>query len=29
VILAPESRSAGLTAAEIVQEAVDQTPVPV
>ena len=29
VILAPESRSAGLTAEEIVQEAVDQTPVPV
>ncbi len=29
MILAPESRSAGLTAAEIVQEAVDQTPVPV
>jgi MoxR-like ATPase len=29
LILAPESRSAGLTAAEIVQEAVDQTPVPV
>jgi len=29
MILAPEARSAGLTAAEIVQEAVDQTPVPV
>ncbi|MBA2462690.1 MAG: MoxR family ATPase [Actinobacteria bacterium] len=29
LILAPEARSAGLTAAEIVQEAVDQTPVPV
>jgi len=29
MILAPESRSAGLTAQEIVQEAVDQTPVPV
>ena len=29
MILAPESRSAGLTAEEIVQEAVDQTPVPV
>jgi MoxR-like ATPase len=29
VILAPEARSAGLTAAEVVQEAVDQTPVPV
>jgi MoxR-like ATPase len=29
VILAPEARSAGLTAAEVVQEAVEQTPVPV
>ena len=29
MILAPEARSAGLTAQEIVQEAVDQTPVPV
>jgi MoxR-like ATPase len=29
VILSPEARSAGLTAPEIVQEAVDQTPVPV
>jgi MoxR-like ATPase len=29
VILAPEARSAGLTAAEVVQEAVDGTPVPV
>ncbi len=29
VILAPEARSAGLTAEEIVQEAVDGTPVPV
>jgi len=29
LILAPEARSAGLTPAEIVQEAVDQTPVPV
>jgi MoxR-like ATPase len=29
VILAPEARSAGLTPAEVVQEAVDQTPVPV
>jgi MoxR-like ATPase len=29
VILAPEARSAGLTAGEVVQEAVDQTPVPV
>ena len=29
MILAPESRSAGLTAEEIVGEAVDQTPVPV
>ncbi|MBA3427940.1 MAG: MoxR family ATPase [Actinobacteria bacterium] len=28
LILAPEARSAGLTPAEIVQEAVDQTPVP-
>ena len=29
VILAPEARSAGLTPAEVVQEAVDGTPVPV
>jgi MoxR-like ATPase len=29
VILSPEARSAGLTPAEIVQEAVEQTPVPV
>ena len=29
VILAPETRSAGLTPAEVVQEAVDGTPVPV
>jgi len=29
LILSPEARSAGLTPAEIVQEAVDQTPVPV
>ncbi len=29
LILSPEARSAGMTPAEIVQEAVDQTPVPV
>ena len=29
VILSPEARSAGLTPGEIVQEAVEQTPVPV
>jgi MoxR-like ATPase len=29
LILAPEARSAGLTAEEIVGEAVEQTPVPV
>jgi MoxR-like ATPase len=29
LILAPEARSAGLTAEEIVSEAVEQTPVPV
>ena len=29
LILAPEARSAGLTAEEIVREAVEQTPVPV
>ena len=29
VILSPEARSAGLTPAEIVQEALEQTPVPV
>jgi MoxR-like ATPase len=29
LILAPEARSAGLTGAEIVQEAIEKTPVPV
>jgi MoxR-like ATPase len=29
LILAPEARSAGLTAEELVREAVEQTPVPV